>query len=61
MSAAGRTPLASTGRGERAAAPDLSGKTVADGQLDPTQYKDRGIALHVRGCSCPGRAGWSAR
>ncbi|MET8244527.1 TlpA disulfide reductase family protein [Streptomyces sp. NPDC005202] len=49
----GKDGIATVGKGKRAAAPDLSGKTVDGKQLDVADYKGKVVVLNVWGSWCP--------
>ncbi|MFF9274910.1 TlpA family protein disulfide reductase [Streptomyces griseosporeus] len=49
----GADGIATVKKGDRAAAPDLSGKTVDGAQLDVADYKGKVIVLNVWGSWCP--------
>ncbi|WP_367321485.1 TlpA family protein disulfide reductase [Streptomyces sp. HUAS ZL42] len=49
----GKDGIATAKKGERAAAPDLSGKTVDGKQLDVDDYKGKIVVLNVWGSWCP--------
>jgi len=48
----GKDGISTAEKGERAAAPDLSGKTVNGGQLDVASYKGKVVVLNVWGSWC---------
>ena len=48
----GKDGISTAKKGERAAAPDLSGKTVNGGQLDVASYKGKVVVLNVWGSWC---------
>ncbi|MGW2719593.1 TlpA family protein disulfide reductase [Streptomyces sp. NPDC001492] len=48
----GKDGISSAKKGERATAPDLSGKTVNGGQLDVASYKGKVVVLNVWGSWC---------
>jgi thiol-disulfide isomerase/thioredoxin len=48
----GKDGISTAKQGERAAAPDLSGKTVNGGQLDVASYKGKVVVLNVWGSWC---------
>ena len=48
----GKDGISTAKEGERAAAPDLSGKTVNGGQLDIASYKGKVVVLNVWGSWC---------
>ncbi|MFD9395991.1 TlpA family protein disulfide reductase [Streptomyces sp. NPDC060000] len=48
----GKDGISTVEQGERDAAPDLSGKTVAGGQLDLKSYKGKVVVLNVWGSWC---------
>ncbi|WP_371599074.1 TlpA family protein disulfide reductase [Streptomyces sp. NBC_00564] len=50
---AGKDGIATVAKGERADAPDLSGKTVDGKQLDVADYKGKVVVLNVWGSWCP--------
>jgi peroxiredoxin len=49
----GKDGIATVAKGSRAAAPDLSGKTVDGKQLDVADYKGKVVVLNVWGSWCP--------
>ncbi|MGX1542807.1 TlpA family protein disulfide reductase [Streptomyces adustus] len=49
----GKDGIATADKGERAAAPDLSGETVDGKQLDVAAYKGQVVVLNVWGSWCP--------
>ncbi|WP_217170108.1 TlpA disulfide reductase family protein [Streptomyces sp. AC512_CC834] len=49
----GADGISTVDKGERADAPDLSGKTVDGGQLDVDDYKGKVVVLNVWGSWCP--------
>ncbi|MGP2436561.1 TlpA family protein disulfide reductase [Streptomyces sp. JW3] len=49
----GADGIAAVDRGDRAAVPDLSGKTVDGDQLDIDDYKGKVVVLNVWGSWCP--------
>ncbi|MFD7435902.1 TlpA family protein disulfide reductase [Streptomyces sp. NPDC059861] len=49
---AGADGIDTAGKGDRAAAPDLSGKTIDGGQLDLADYKGKVVVLNVWGSWC---------
>lgn len=49
---AGADGIDTAGKGDRAAAPDLSGKTIDGGQLDVADYKGKVVVLNVWGSWC---------
>ncbi|GGT34250.1 TlpA family protein disulfide reductase [Streptomyces chromofuscus] len=49
---AGADGIDTVEKGERAAAPDLSGKTIDGGQLDVADYKGKVVVLNVWGSWC---------
>ncbi|MFJ4471918.1 TlpA family protein disulfide reductase [Streptomyces sp. NPDC089424] len=49
---AGSDGIDTAGKGDRAAAPDLSGKTIDGGQLDVADYKGKVVVLNVWGSWC---------
>ncbi|MBW8798235.1 MAG: TlpA family protein disulfide reductase [Streptomyces sp.] len=49
----GKDGVSTAKRGERAAAPDLSGETVDGGQADVASYKGKVVVLNVWGSWCP--------
>ncbi|MFG2790605.1 TlpA family protein disulfide reductase [Streptomyces sp. NPDC048419] len=49
----GKDGISTAKKGERAVAPDLSGKTVDGKQLDVTSYKGKIVVLNVWGSWCP--------
>jgi peroxiredoxin len=49
----GTNGIATVGKGERADAPDLSGKTVDGKQLDVADYKGKIVVINVWGSWCP--------
>jgi len=49
----GKDGISTAKKGERAAAPDLSGKTVDGAQLDVSSYKGKIVVLNVWGSWCP--------
>jgi thiol-disulfide isomerase/thioredoxin len=48
----GKDGISTAKQGERAAAPDLSGKTVNGGQLDVASFKGKVVVLNVWGSWC---------
>ncbi|MGW3119326.1 TlpA family protein disulfide reductase [Streptomyces sp. NPDC001107] len=48
----GKDGISTAKKGERAAAPDLSGETVNGGQLDVASYKGKVVVLNVWGSWC---------
>ncbi|MFJ9901826.1 TlpA family protein disulfide reductase [Streptomyces sp. NPDC101152] len=48
----GKDGISTAKKGERAAAPDLSGKTVNGGQLDVASFKGKVVVLNVWGSWC---------
>ncbi|MFF4362260.1 TlpA family protein disulfide reductase [Streptomyces sp. NPDC001604] len=48
----GKDGISTAKKGERAAAPDLSGKTVDGGQLDVASFKGKVVVLNVWGSWC---------
>ncbi|MER6417682.1 TlpA disulfide reductase family protein [Streptomyces sp. NPDC001137] len=48
----GKDGISTAKKGERAAAPDLSGETVNGGQLDVASYKGKVVILNVWGSWC---------
>ncbi|MFF3333387.1 TlpA family protein disulfide reductase [Streptomyces sp. NPDC002888] len=48
----GKDGIATADKGERAQAPDLSGKTIAGKQLDVASYKGKVVVLNVWGSWC---------
>lgn len=48
----GKDGISTAKKGERAAAPDLSGKTVNGGKLDVASYKGKVVVLNVWGSWC---------
>ena len=48
----GKDGISTAEKGERAAAPDLSGKTVNGGQLDVADYKGQVVVVNVWGSWC---------
>jgi peroxiredoxin len=48
----GKDGISTAKKGERAEAPDLSGKTVNGGQLDVASYKGKVVVLNVWGSWC---------
>jgi len=48
----GKDGISTAKQGERATAPDLSGKTVNGGQLDVASYKGKVVVLNVWGSWC---------
>lgn len=48
----GKDGISTAKKGERAQAPDLSGKTIAGGQLDVASYKGKVVVLNVWGSWC---------
>jgi peroxiredoxin len=50
---AGKDGISTVAKGSRAAAPDLSGKTVDGKQLDLADYKGKVVVLNVWGSWCP--------
>lgn len=48
----GKDGISTAKKGERAAAPDLSGETVDGGQLDVASYKGKVVVLNVWGSWC---------
>ncbi|GAA3812554.1 TlpA disulfide reductase family protein [Streptomyces coacervatus] len=48
----GKDGISTAKKGERAAAPELSGKTVNGGQLDVSSYKGKIVVLNVWGSWC---------
>ncbi|MEV7991474.1 TlpA disulfide reductase family protein [Streptomyces sp. NPDC086077] len=49
---AGADGIDTAGKGDRAAAPDLSGKTIDGGQLDLADYQGKVVVLNVWGSWC---------
>ncbi|MFC9848431.1 TlpA family protein disulfide reductase [Streptomyces sp. NPDC060223] len=50
---AGEDGISTVAKGERSAAPDLSGETVDGKQLDVADYKGKVVVLNVWGSWCP--------
>ncbi|MFG2134567.1 TlpA family protein disulfide reductase [Streptomyces sp. NPDC048751] len=48
----GKDGISTAKKGERAQAPDLSGKTIAGGQLDVASFKGKVVVLNVWGSWC---------
>lgn len=49
----GKDGIATADKGERADAPDLSGKTIDGKQLDVADYKGKVVVVNVWGSWCP--------
>ncbi|MEU6364924.1 TlpA disulfide reductase family protein [Streptomyces sp. NPDC046931] len=49
----GKDGIATVKKGERAAAPDLSGTTIDGKKLDAVQYKGKVVVINVWGSWCP--------